>query len=79
MAYDGAMNEFIDSINRKANEDQWKLAAHVVAAIGRFLMENHEVEAGTLWIGKAVPLVRHIAIIAAMVDKLYQSLAERVK
>lgn len=78
-AYDGALNEFIDSVNREVNADQPKLAAHAVAAIGRFLMENHEVNAGTLWIGKVMPLVKHITIIAPMVDKLYQPLVERAK
>lgn len=78
-AFDGALNEFIDSVNREVNADQPKLAAHAVAAIGRFLVENHEVEAGTLWIGKAMPLVNHITIIGPMVDKLYQPLVERAK
>lgn len=78
-AYDAALNEFIDSVNRDVNAEQPKLAAHAVAAIGRFLMENHEVEAGTLLIGKAMPLVSHITIISPMVDKLYQPLVERVK
>ncbi len=78
-AYDGALNEFIDSVNSEVNPDQPKLAAHAVAAIGRFLMENHEVEAGTRWIRQAMPLVGHITIIAPMVDKLYQPLVERAK
>lgn len=78
-AHDYALNEFIDSVNSHVHPDHAKLAAHAVAAIGRFLIENHEVEAGTLWIGEAVPLVEHITIIAPMVDKLYQALVERAK
>jgi len=77
--YDYALNEFIDSVNSEVNPDQPKLAAHAVAAIGRFLIENHEVEAGTRWIQKATPPVEHIAIVDSMVDKLYDPLAQRAK
>lgn len=76
-AYDATLNEFIDSVNREVNAEQPKLAVHCAAAIGRFLVENHEVEVGTLWIGKAMPLVGHIPIISPMVDNLYQALVER--
>lgn len=78
-AYDAVLNEFIDSVNREVNDNQPKLAAHAVAAIGRFLMENHEVEAGTSWVAKTMPLVNDISIIGPMVDKLYQPLVERAK
>jgi len=42
-------------------------------------VENHEVEAGTRWIEKTLPLVNHITIITPMVDKLYEPLVERAK
>lgn len=78
-AYDDALNEFIDFVNSEASPDQPKLAAHAAAAIVRFLIENHEVEAGTLWTRETMPLVEHIDIIPPMVDKLYQPLIERAK
>ncbi len=74
-AYDGALNRLIDSVNADVSSNQPQLAAHAVAAIVKFLMENHEVEAGIPWTERAAPLIRHIRIIPPMVDKLYESLS----
>lgn len=78
-AYDHTLNELIDSVNRQVDPVQAKLAAHVVCAVLRFLIENREVEAGTRWSEKVAPLVKHITIIDPMVDKIYESLVQRAK
>ena len=78
-AHDFVLNEFIDFVNSEARPERAKFAAHAAAAIGKFLIENHEVEAGSRWIQKAMPLVQHITITPLMVDKLYQPLVERSK
>jgi hypothetical protein len=78
-AYDSALNEFIDSLNNDTNPNQPVLAAHAVAAIGRFLMENHEVEVGAPWLQNAMALVGDIVIYDPMVDKLYKPLVESAK
>lgn len=78
-AYDGALNDLIDSVNNEVNPDQPKLAAHAAAAIARFLLENHELEGGGRWLEKAMPLVHDIVIYDPMVDKLYKPLVARAK
>ena len=75
-AHDRALNEFIDFINRKGD---LKFAAHAVAAIGRFLIEHHEVRAGTEWIRRAMPQVEDVKVLEPMVDKLHAGLVERTQ
>lgn len=75
--HDSLLNDFIDSVNAEVHEDQPKLAGHAVAAIGKFLIVNHESEAGAQWLKKAAPLVEHVNVFEPMVDKLYQPIAQR--
>lgn len=75
-AHDRALNEFIDFINHKGD---LKFAAHAVAAIGRFLIENHEVKAGLEWMGKALPQVENVRVLEPIVDKVHAGLVERTQ
>ena len=74
-ADDDAINGLIEACNR-ANDP--RLTAHAAAAIVRFLMENHEYQAGNEWLSKVEPLVGDAEVSAAMVDKFYLGLVEGV-
>jgi hypothetical protein len=76
-AHDRLLNDFIDSVNAERNAEQPKLAAHAAAAIGKFLMVNHETSAGPAWLAKAMAIVGEAKVHDKMVDKLYDALVER--
>lgn len=77
--FDALLNGFIASVNRETHAEQPKLAAHAVAATIKFLAVHHETAAGIPWTQQALPLVRHVAVIPSMVDKLYDQLEARSK
>lgn len=72
-ADDGPINGLIDATN---SQNSPFLAAHAAAAIGRFLIENHETAVGPEWLSNVVPLVGDAEIDEKLVDKMYASLTE---
>ncbi len=72
-ADDNAINGLIDECNRQNNLG---FSAHAAAAIIRYLLENHEVEAGTKWTAEVSPIVMHVHINEEFVNKVYQRLSE---
>lgn len=78
-SFDNALNNMIGSINRDNNPEQAKMATHVAAAIGKFLIINHETEVGPDWLNKIKPLVGDIKVYDNIVDNLYNELVKRTK
>ena len=72
-ADDGPINGLIDATNAQNSPF---LSAHAAAAIGRFLMENHETAVGPEWLSKVMPLVRDAKIDDKLVDKMHARLTE---
>ncbi len=74
--YDKALNGLIDFINSK-NNPMYK--AHAVAAIGRFLIENHEIDIGASWVKDTLPLVEDINVNESMVNNIYGGIVKQAQ